>query len=74
MLWRFCDILRNLGPLLVERGTEVQKDHAYQKYFFSLDESKINDVFKDIERWEEYHQKWVLTLFQEVKILSKRLY
>ena len=32
----FCDMLRNLTPLLV--GTEVLKDHLYQKYIISLDE------------------------------------
>ena len=36
-----CDILRNLSPLLVGRGTEVLKDHVYQKYIFSFDESKV---------------------------------
>ena len=29
----FCDMLRNLGPLLVGRGTKVLKDDVNQKHF-----------------------------------------
>ena len=67
-----CDILRDLGQLLIEVGIEVLTDHVCQKYSFFFGRIKDKMWYLRI-LIDGIFSKWVITLFQAVIASGKKL-
>ena len=72
-LWHFCDILKDLNQLSIEKDFGVQKDHVYRKYIFFSVRIRDKMCFLRISI-DGMSLKYVMTLFQELIPYGKKLF